>query len=52
MMGAQMAEAKETTVKSQVLELASDMDDMEDQEVLERLNEIYEYWFLPWGAES
>ena len=46
-----MSKAEEITVKTQVLELAKDLDEMEHQEVLDRLNEIYEYWFLPWGAE-
>lgn len=47
-----MAEVEQETIKTQVLELVGEMDELDEQEVLNRLGEIYDFWFLPWGRRE
>ncbi len=40
------------TIKTNLLDLCAEFDDLSDDEVLERIGEIYDFWFLPWGGGS
>ncbi len=45
-----MSDSDEITIKTQLLKLCGEMDSLSDDEVLDAIGEIYDYWFLPWGA--